>query len=314
MIIKKVIIGLMLLLSINVFAQTSDILLTQQWFSRINRNPASTGNSDKVDLFFLTRQQWYGVDDAPRTNLINVHSYFDGIRSGLGLSVFYDKTGIATSQTIAKLAYAYHLNINENMLLSLGVSAGVLNKAVDFSKHELQDPEEYGMPTFPEGEESKTNADFDFGIELSTPKFLFGGSITHLANQRDDLTSFTAAQHHYLYARGNFVLDENFDLAPSVVYLNTGKINMLTVGSMLFYKKMYWIGIDYRPPTPSDFDIYDYSVITAMLGVEWNLFRIGYSYDLSLGKLTNLATSTHELMLSFQIEKSKKQNKVRFIP
>lgn len=309
---KRIILGMMLLLSMQMFAQ-NDILLTQQWFSRINRNPASTGNSDNLDLFFLTRQQWYGVEDSPKTNLLNVHNYFDGIRSGLGLSLYYDTDGLADVQMLAKLAYAYHLNINENMLLSLGVAAGVLDKSIDFDKHTLADQGEYGQPTFPSGKVGETHPDFDFGFELSTPRFLFGGSITHLGNQRDDLTSFTAAQHHYLYGRGNFVLDENFDLAPSIVYLNTGKVNMLTLGSMLFYKKMYWFGIDYRPPSPSDWKNYDHSTLTAMLGLEWNFLRVGYSYDLSLGKLNSLASSTHELMLSLRLAKKTKNNSIRFM-
>jgi hypothetical protein len=72
---------------------------------------------------------------------------------------------------------------------------------------------------------------------------------------------------------------------------------------MLFYKKMYWVGLDYRSPT----------TMVAMLGVEWNMFRIGYSYDFSMGKLNNLASSTNELMLSLRISKGKKNKNVRFM-
>jgi type IX secretion system PorP/SprF family membrane protein len=299
---RRIIVGMMLLMSITIFAQ-NDVLLTQQWFSRINRNPAATGNSDNLDLFFLTRQQWVGVDNGPQTNLLNVHNYFDDIRSGLGLTMSYDQTGIAYSALNAKLDYAYHVNINENMLLSLGLGAGILEKTFDPTKQILQDPQELGMSTFPDQRESQTHPDFDFGFELSTPELLLGASITHLGDLRKNYTTFTAQQNQYLYARGNLALDPDFDLAPSIVYQNTGNINIVDLGAMLFYKKMYWVGLDYRSPT----------TMVAMLGVEWTMFRIGYSYDFSMGKLNNLASSTNELMLSLRISKGKKNKNVRFM-
>ena len=310
-----IIISLLSLVWLNTVAQ-NDILLTQQWFSRINRNPASTGNTDDLDFFLLTRRQWMGVKEMPQTNLLNVHSYFDAVRSGLGLSASYDQPGgPATTVVNVKLAYAYHVNLQDELLLSLGVSAGILNKSFDPSKHTWQNP---GAPEVTSMEkESKTNADFDFGIELSMPKLLLGASITHLGNTRksdnSNLSTFTSPQHHYLYARGNFALSPVFDIAPSIVFLNTGQVNMLTVGAMLFYNKMFWVGIDYRPPSPSDWRQFDYSVITGMLGVEWDYFRLGYAYDLSLGKLSDFSSSTHELMLSARIPTKKKTERVRFV-
>jgi len=314
---KKLIIFLFLTMSLGAYAQ-HDILLTQQWFSRINRNPASTGNSDYFDMFLLTRRQWLGVDNMPQSNLLNVHSYFDNIRSGLGLSVSYDNPGgIANSNINAKIPYAYHVNLKEDLLLSLGVSAGILYKSFDPSKHVLLHPDELGKETFPSEKEGKLNPDFDFGVELSMPKFLFGASVTHLGffHNPDKLTTYNAAMNFFAYARGNFVLNDNFDLAPSVVYLNYGKVNLTTFGANLFYKKMAWIGIDYRPPSPRKEDLqkWDYSMLTAMLGVEWNFFRIGYAYDLSLAKLGDLSYSTHELMLSFRIPNKVNKHKVRFM-
>ena len=314
---KKITVSFILfILSLGAYAQ-HDILLTQQWFSRINRNPASTGNSDYYDLFLLTRRQWVGVENMPQSNLMNVHSYFDKIRSGLGLSLSYDNPGgIANSVVNAKIPYAYHVNLKENLLLSLGVSGGVLYKGFDPGRHVLLHEDEKNHPdTFGNERIDQFNPDFDFGLELSMPKLLFGASITHLGVTHSQLTTFNSAMHYYAYARGNFVLGDNFDIAPSVVYLNTGKVNLTTFGANLFFKKMAWIGIDYRPPSPRKEDLqrWDYSMLTAIIGVEWNFFRIGYAYDLSLSKLGDLSHSTHELMLSFRIFNKLNKRGVRFI-
>ena len=312
---KKAIIILFLTMSFGAFAQ-HDILLTQQWFSRINRNPASTGNSDYHDFFLLIRQQWTGVKDMPQSNLLNVHSYYDKIRSGLGLSISYDNPGgIANANINAKVPFAYHVNLKEDLLLSLGVSAGILYKSFDPSRHILVDEEEKYLETFGNERIDKLNPDFDFGMELSTPKLLVGASITHLGTTHDQVTSFNSAMHYYGYARGNFPLSENFDIAPSVVYLNYGKVNLLTLGANIFFKKMAWIGIDYRPPSTRKEDLqkWDYSMLTAIIGVEWSFFRIGYAYDLSLSKLSDLSYSTHELMLSVRIANKANKRSVRFI-
>jgi type IX secretion system PorP/SprF family membrane protein len=302
-------------MSLGAFAQ-HDILLTQQWFSRINRNPASTGNSDYYDLFLLTRRQWTGVDNMPQSNLLNVHSYFENIRSGVGLSLSYDNPGgLANAVVNAKIPYAYHLNLKEDLLLSLGVSAGILYKSFDPTKHVLSHPDEFGMETFPSEKEGKVNPDFDFGAELSMPKLLVGASVTHLGMLHSKVTTYTSAMNFYGYARGNFVLNENFDIAPSVVYLNYYKVNLITIGANVFYKKMIWAGIDYRPPSPrrNDLQKWDYSMLTAMIGIEYNFFRIGYAYDLSLSKLNDLSYSTHELMLSFRIPNKANKYGVRFM-
>ncbi len=311
---RKVILFLMFVASVGAFAQNSDILLTQQWFSRINRNPASTGNSDDFDFFLLARDQWVGTDDSPKTFLLNAHSYYDKIHSGVGLSFYYDQTGISDHQILAKLTYSYQIDLKEDMLLSFGVAAGVINKAIDYSKHVSEDKHDYF-----EGweKESKTAPDFDFGIEYSIPKLLVGASITHLGKFRDEskISDLRAIQHHYLYARGNFVLSPKWDIAPSVVYQNVGKINTLSLGANLFYKKQFWFGLDYRTPSPKDiFHDYDYSTLTAMLGVEFNKWRIGAAYDLPLGRLRNISKAgAAELMLSLRIPR-KKVPEERFIP
>jgi len=305
---KHIIIFALLLSSINIFAQT-DLLMTQQWFSRINKNPAATGNSDNIDLFMLSRFQWLG-QDGPWSSVINAHSYYDPIRSGVGLAVNYDQFGIGNTTFNAKVAYAYHINLKDDLLLSLGLSGGFMQKSFDPTNHVLRD---LGDPNFPTEKFSELKPDFDFGVELSMPKFLFGGSITHLGRDRNRMTSYTVAQQHYLYARGNFALGSDFDLAPSVVYTNAGKVNMMTFGGMLFYKRTAWFGLDYRPPSPTDmFKQFDYSMLVAMVGVEWNFFRIGYSCDISLGKISKLNGSAHEVMLSFFIPTNRKSN-VKFV-
>ena len=181
-----------------------DLMLSQQFFSRLNVNPSATGNTDDIDIFLLGRWQWMGVEDSPKSGVANVSNYFESVRSGVGLSLFYDDLGISNRTFNAKAAYAYHINLNESMLLSLGISAGVLYHYWDPTNHRLQDQEEWGNETFPTEIQTEIKPDMDFGIELTTPMFLFGASITHLLSNEDNISTSMPGRHFYWYARGLF--------------------------------------------------------------------------------------------------------------
>ena len=64
---------------------------------------------------------------------------------------------------------------------------------------------------------------------------------------------------------------------------------------MAFYNKLIWGGLTWKPDLSKPTDM---SMMAITLGLEWNMFRFGYTYDLNLGKYNNLPSNTHEIMLS----------------
>ncbi len=279
------------------FAQ-QDLLLSQQFFSRINKNPAGTGNNEEIDIFLLGRMQWIGVDNAPRTCLLNATTYFEKFKSGVGLSVSYDQIGVGHSTTNAKAVYAYHIDLNENYILSMGVSAGANFGYFNPWVNELRDEDEYGAETFPEDKETKVTPDFDLGFELTSLHWLFGISSTHIANNTS--TTYESGRHYYAYARGFFPLAQHWDIAPAIVYMHKSQTNLLELSTMAFYNRMIWGGVTWRP------DLYhsgNPSMMVFTLGLEWEKFRFGYSYDLNLGSYNHLPSNTHEILLSVRFGK-----------
>ncbi len=304
---KKIILSILLLTSAFAYAQ-SDFMLTEQWFSRVNKNPAATGNTDDINLFYMNRQQWVGYKDAPSTNLLNAHTFFEGISSGLGLTFSFDRPGgVSAGRNInAKLAYAYHLNISNNMLLSFGVSAGIVNKYFDPSKLTYNDGKSLSEYNYTEAE-SATDFDMDLGIEYSMPYVMAGVSCTHVtAKKHADLeTQNDFPRSVYAYVRGNIPLCQKFDLAPAFVYTNSKYLNCYELNVTAFYQKLYWLGVGYR---------LNANTFNAMIGAQWKFLRIGYSYDLACGELGNLKRSTHEIMLSLNINKKQKDHsKTKFV-
>ena len=295
------------------FAQ-GDFKLSEQMFSRINQNPAAIGNNEKIQIFTAGRMQYVGMglEQSPTSALLNGHYFNENLKSGFGLSFSYDELGLFNQTINAKICYAYNLDLFEGGLLSLGLSAGVVNKMFDPSRHVWRDT---GDPL--DGGEEITNTtafDLDFGLEFSWKYLLVGASITHLPGITQDVKTTAAPTHINAYVRGNIYLPEKFNLIPAAAYTNIGACNtgklisgdnaqvvslgqehLVDVSLTALYDGKYWLGVGYRLNTAVSF----------MAGFEWHWLRIGYCYDLSVGPVWDLTSSTHEVMLSFVIPTKK---------
>ncbi|MDR1055059.1 MAG: type IX secretion system membrane protein PorP/SprF [Prevotellaceae bacterium] len=296
---KKALVLLLALLPIWVYGQT-DVQLSQQLFSRVNYNPAATGASNYVNVFLLARQQWIGFTDAPRTQVLNAHNYFESIKSGVGLSINNDKLGLINAIN-AKLSYAYHIHFNENSYLSLGLSGGILYKKFDWAN---AIPEQANDPTLDSyrDKQSEINPDFDFGIEFNTKNFQLGVSTTHLNNVAksiSDLKLFQANRHIYIYTKYIFDAGRQWKLVPTLMGVNNENTFSFEVNGMAYYRERFWFGASYRLNEKAESE----SVI-GMVGLFITDFlRLGYSYDFNVGALKKYSSGSHEIMLSLRLSK-----------
>lgn len=270
-----------------------DIMFSQQFFSRINKNPAGTGNYEGIDLFLVGRLQFVGMDNSPRTLLLNGTGYSEKYKSSVGLSILSDKVSIAKRNDNFKLVYAYHIDLSDNYLLSLGVSGGVNNFSFNPSKHTIRDEGETSE-TYPQEKVSELDADFDFGAELANEHLLFGASVKHILE--NEQTTFSNMRHFYLYGRGYFPVAENLDLAPALIFMCADDVAELDINAMLFYKRMLWGGLTYRPDMKDGFKG---AAVAGQIGIEYKNMRVGYC--LEIGGRTS--STSHELILSVGLGK-----------
>jgi len=286
-----------------------DLLLSQQFFSRINKNPAGTGNVTDLDLFLLGSYRYIQIKDAPKSGVFNAQTFVEKWNSGFGLSVSYDNIGIARSTTNAKLAYAYTLNVNEEMILSLGLGGGIQYGYFDPRHPDYVYPD--GRESLDSDEvpysESKLTPDFDFGIELTTPRFLLGASVTHITN--NESTSYIAGRHFYGYVRYMFPLSETFELAPALVYMHRSRVDVVELQIMGFYERFLWGGFTLSPDIHDKFGTVP---LATTVGVEYRDFRIGYTFGWAFGAVSKLSGNSQELMLSYSIGGKKRQTGPRF--
>ncbi|MDR2038338.1 MAG: PorP/SprF family type IX secretion system membrane protein [Bacteroidales bacterium] len=289
---------LMLLGADQIFAQ-NDIQLSQQMFSRINYNPAATGITEDIHLYMLARQQWVGFKDAPQTIVINGHTFVPWTRSGWGFSLIGDMLGYEKSFN-PKIRYAFHIPFSKSKSsLSLGIGAGVMYKTIDANNLVYENPAD---PNRLFGTQDKVKPDFDFGFEYNSKFLNTGASITHLGNNFNDSESTENSPHLYVYARGLFDLNKNWQITPGLSLHNSKSINQIEVNTLFFYKRVFWVGASYR--------IKESLVFLAGAYLSPNIM-LGYSYDFNAHELSPYSNGSHEIMLSWKIPQPQKARKAR---
>jgi type IX secretion system PorP/SprF family membrane protein len=263
--------------------------LTQQWYSRINHNPAAAGDDEAWDIFVAHRNQWTGFRNAPLTTLLNVHTSVNSFHSGVGLSLAYDSEGPARSNRVAKFVYSYRITLSEQAQLSFGLGADLQSRTVDYNRLVTLDPfdPERGL-----GRENKTTVGADFGMEFLTEQWVVGASVTNVGRTAAQLTTFVNGSQYYGYAHYRFPLNDHFELSPTLAYLYGNRAHLAEGGATVFFRDALWCGVAYRLNNAFCF----------MGGLRFGIFRVGYSYDSHVNDVRRIG-ATHEVVLSIRLRK-----------
>ncbi len=284
-----------------VFAQT-DVQLSQQMFSKVNFNPASTGASNYAQAALFVRQQWVGFDGAPSTQVFNITGYIPKFRSGLGLSLLNDKYGPSNFMN-AKIDYAYYLQLGEKSALSFGIGPGVLYKQLRAGSLIA---DESGDVHVVLEDESVIRPDCDAGIVFSTPTFGVGVSATHITSKIYQDDYLNAPMNLYAYAEANIAVTDGFSLLPYAQFSGTTTSGYQLMASLLFmFNERIWVGGSYRMQ----------DAVVGMVGINITPdIRLGYSYDYSIGVLKGKNSGSHEIMLQMRMDVSTEEGRASRSP
>ena len=102
---------------------------TQYMYNMNVVNPAYAGSKEQLSGALLYRQQWAGLEGAPKTASLALHSPV-GKNVGLGFSAISDKIGpVEESNVYAD--FSYKLNLGDDRKLYFGLKAGATFKKVE---------------------------------------------------------------------------------------------------------------------------------------------------------------------------------------
>jgi type IX secretion system PorP/SprF family membrane protein len=270
---------------------------SQYMFNPLAINPAWAGSREMMNGALLMRRQWVGIEGAPKTNVFALSAPTRKGKVGWGLEINTDQIGPKRSSAFY-LSYAYRVRIGKGKL-AFGLGAGVVNYKINWNEIDYRDENDVFASL---SSKNYTVPDVKFGMYYNTKRFYIGLSTTHINTQTIELvttasgTYFTRFRQHAFLTFGRaFELNENVLFSPSVMVRTLPGSSNTTVDLNLNFqiRKSIWAGMSLR------------SERTVVAMIQYNagqLLRIGYSYDLALGRLQRVQSGSHELMLGFNLD------------
>lgn len=266
------------------------VMFTQYMFNGLALNPAYAGSHETISITALAREQWTGIDGAPSTQTLSVHSPVFNNRIGLGLLVLHDKIGV-TEQTGVYAAYSYKIPFVNGANLALGLQAGVNMYDARFS--EVSDIN----PVFAAGDVKEAHPNFGFGAYYFTDKFYAGISVPQLAQNTFDKNNEDSdskiVRHYFANAGYVFDLNESLKLKPNVlVKAVEGAPVQFDLNANLLINEVIWVGVSWR----------SFDSIDALFQLQiTERLQFGYAYDFATTTdLRRVNGGSHELMINYR--------------
>jgi type IX secretion system PorP/SprF family membrane protein len=277
-----------------------DAQYTQYMYNTVAINPAYAGNRGMLSAVLLHRSQWVGLDGAPETQSLSVHSPIGFGKVGLGLSVVNDQIGPA-NETYFNGDISYTIDTGYNSKLSFGLKLGGHVLDVNFAELTLNDT---GDAVFQENIDNRLQPNIGTGVYFHTDKFYAGLSAPNLLrnehfeeSNNTNTVSFVAREriHYYLTSGYVFDINPNLKFKPStMIKAVSGAPLQVDVTANFLISEKLTLGAAYRLD----------AAVSGLLGYQVSdQFQIGLAYDRETTELGNTTYNdgSYEVFLRFEL-------------
>ncbi|MDG3583676.1 MULTISPECIES: PorP/SprF family type IX secretion system membrane protein [Galbibacter] len=304
----KISLLLMVVLGVkSVFAQ-QDPQYTQYMYNTMSINPAYAGSRGMLSATALYRNQWLGLDGAPQTETLNVHSPIRESKVGVGLSIINDKLGEGvTQETFFDAAFSYTIQTSYQGNLSFGLKVGGSLLNVDFTRlNQYDDVELTGQNNI----DNKFSPNIGAGIYYHTDNYYVGVSVPNMLTTKyfdesnnSNSSSYVATSRIHYYVMGGYVfdLDYRWQFKPAVLTkVVSGAPLQVDLSANFLYDESLTFGVGYRWG----------AAVTGMLGFQLNeALAVGLAYDREVTELggTQFNGGTVEVFLRYEFSRNYKR-------
>jgi type IX secretion system PorP/SprF family membrane protein len=292
------------LVAIGLAAQ-QDPHFTMYMFNKQVINPGYIGSRPGLYFQGLYRTQWVGMKGAPKTMNFGAHGIIPDTKVALGLHVMNDVLGV-TSHTGIYGQYAYNVPMRDDVVLSLGLQAGLTRFSAKLL--DLNQP----VWAYPGGDAILNNntvsawlPNLGAGAYMGNEQFYIGISVPHLIDNYYD-KSLTgqglvgeAKQYKHYFAMAGVRLEasDRVDIQPQIITKFVSGENLKVPFDADFdlgmiFNDMIMFGVAYR--LSDSFDAYVRAQVTKNLS-------IGYAYDLTISELNEYTSGSHEILVGWEI-------------
>jgi type IX secretion system PorP/SprF family membrane protein len=328
---RKLLLGLTLLLCMQ-SSWAQDNVYSQYLTAPLLLNPALTGITSNPRFTSNYRAQWTELPTAYSTYSVSYDQFVDKLNSGFGVSLMSDVQGNGIYKNLFLTGtYAYNVQAADNLFFRGGVDVSYVNTRLDWDRlvfidqlDPLTGSTDGAGNTNPSNEVRplNTNANYlDIGVGLMAfSEYWYAGvSLKHLnapsvSLLRDRQNRGVIPMRVTFNAGGEFPLNPRNKvgthpfISPNVLYTRQAGMNQINVGTQIGYGSVF-AGLWYRSVFSANFANSDAAILS--LGYRKGVFRLGYSYDLTVSGLSPSTGGAHEVSLIINLDESEKAKKKR---
>ncbi len=315
---RKKLLLLSILLSASYFLKAQDPSFSQYYGNPLYLNPALTGSKICPRLTLNYRNQWPSIPGTFVNYAASYDRYIDPISGGIGIMVVAEDIakGIVKSTQVSGL-YAFRTDLSKKTTMTVGFQATYIQNKLNWDKLIFADQLEGIQPgsggSIPLSNEpiadrlTASMIDFSTGVVIAYQERIYAGlAVNHLSqpdnsfysngeSRLDMKVTAHAGALIGINSYGSQVDVEDLSLAPNIMYQQQGKFRQMNLG---LYLNMYpfVVGAWYRHAFENP------DAVIALLGFMTQKFKVGYSYDYTVSRLTNATGGAHEVSFTWQFD------------
>jgi type IX secretion system PorP/SprF family membrane protein len=304
---------------------SQDMQFTQAYSAPLYMNPAFAGANVCSRVSLTNRTQWNGLNKGYSTFLASYDNCPEKTGFSFGMLLGRD---IAGSGDLERLLFipiiAYEIRLNRTTSFRVGFQAGLNQIGINYRNLIFGDQIIRGgdVTTVEQLNGRSIYMDVGTGLLLNSKNYWIGLALFHLNKPNESLmnTSFVQVPVKvHLHGGYRFVLDENngYNNSPDKSILiaanfkSQGKYDQLDIGTY-YTNELFSIGLWYRgiplfkryAPGFANND-----ALAIVAGIEKERFRVGYSYDITISRLSIASRGAHEISIAYQFCDPKKVKK-----
>ncbi len=286
-------------------------------------NPAFAGTSLCPRLILNFRDQWPSIAGTYVTYNASYDQHIDKISGGIGVLLNTDRAGQGIlNTTTASIIYSYRLEVNRKFSMKLAIQGTYFQKSLDWNKLTFGDmisPRNgfvFNTNELRPGRLSKSNADFSAGLLGYGEKYFVGFAVHHLTQPDEGFISKSRMPRRFTVHAGGVInlvkkvrrrSNEHVPtLSPNILFMQQANFQEINYG--LYFSRYPFVGGLWFRQNFKNAD-----AIVFMVGIQASMFKIGYSYDLTISKLTNATGGAHEVSFALQFNCKPPNKRVRAI-
>jgi type IX secretion system PorP/SprF family membrane protein len=292
--------------------------LSQYWAAPLYVNPALAGISYGPRVSVNYRNQWpelgSGFNGGFTTYMVGVDGYIPKAHSGIGILYTGDYTaaGLLAKNTITA-SYAVQIKLSKKVGMRLGIEGSFIQEHINWDKLQFYDqinpytgfvdnngnPNPTAEPS--PGKLSTYHGDVGAGLLFFSDKIYGGIAVRNLLTPNESFFESGRASTPYRFT-GHF--GSHFDIkhtrnyrynifvSPNVLIANQGRDVQFNAGMMAGVSIFYfgpWFRYAFNNP----------DAVILVVGIRKGKIRFGYSYDITVSRLSGQTGGSHELSLVF---------------